>query len=69
MTKRPGFAGNFFEVTLGATYKSHQNLRFRPEIRFDWFDGRAIDGSPAQPYNDLLDKFQLTAAIDVIWEF
>ncbi len=69
VTKRPGFAGNFFEVTLGATYRSYQNLRFRPEIRFDWFDGRAIDGTSALPYNDLLDSFQLTAAFDVIWEF
>lgn len=69
VTKRPGFAANFYEVTLGTTYKPYQNLRLRPEIRFDWADGHAVDGSLAQPYNDLRDKFQFTAAIDLIWEF
>lgn len=69
VTKRPGFAGNFYELTVGVTYKPLEHLRVRPEIRFDGFDGRAIDGSAAQPYNDLLDKSQTTAAIDVIWEW
>jgi hypothetical protein len=69
VTKRPGFAGSFYELTLGVTYRPYQNLRIRPEVRFDWFDGVAINGSGALPYNDLQDKFQATAGFDVVWEF
>jgi hypothetical protein len=69
VTKRPGFAGNFYELTLGATYRPLEHLRVRSEIRFDRFDGRAFDGSAARPYNDLRDKSQKTAAIDVTWEW
>jgi hypothetical protein len=69
VTERPGFAGNFYELTLGATYRPLEHLRVRPEIRFDWFDGRAANGSAARPYNDLLDNSQTTAAIDVIWDW
>lgn len=69
VTRRPGFAANFYEVTLGATYKPYQNLRVRPELRFDWSDGPAVDGSGARPYNDLRDRFQTTFGIDVMWEF
>jgi hypothetical protein len=66
---RPGFAGDFFEVTLGFTYKPYQNVRIRPELRFDWFDGIAVDNSTARPFNDRTDSFQTTAAVDLIWEF
>lgn len=66
---RPGYAGNFYEVTFGATWKPYQNLRIRPEIRFDWFDGVAIDGSNSLPFNDQTDSFQTTFGIDLIWEF
>jgi hypothetical protein len=69
VTGRPGFAADFYEITLGVTYKPYQNLRVRPEVRFDWSDGFAIDGSGAKPFNDLRDSFQTTAAIDIIWEF
>lgn len=66
---RPGYAGNFYEVTLGATYRAYQNLRLRPEVRFDWFDGIAVDGSASRPYNDRTDRFQTTIGLDVIWDF
>ncbi len=59
---RTGFADDFYGVTLGATYRPYQNLRIRPEIRFDWADN-------TRPFNDLSDKNQVTAAMDVIWEF
>jgi len=66
---RPGYAGNFYEVTMGATYKVYQNLRLRPEVRFDWFNGNAANGSNSRPYNDQRDNFQATVGADVIWEF
>lgn len=60
--KRPGFAASFFDVTTGLTYKPCPSVRIRPELRVDW--------SPdARPFNDQTDKFQFTAACDVIWQF
>lgn len=59
---RPGFADNFFELTFGGTWRPYQNLRLRPELRFDW------SGS-ARPYNDLQDRMQTTFAFDVIYDF
>ncbi len=60
--QRPGFAASFYNLTAGVTYKPYQNLRFRPELRCDWTPD-------ARPFNDQRDKFQVTAAFDVIWEF
>jgi Putative beta-barrel porin-2, OmpL-like. bbp2 len=59
---RPGFAASFYNFTAGFTYKPYQNLRVRPELRFDWTPD-------ARPFNDQRDKFMTTAAFDVIWEF
>lgn len=66
---RPGYAGNFYDLTFGASYKPYQNLRLRPEIRFDWFNGAAANGTNSRPFNDQRDNFQTTLGFDVIWEF
>lgn len=60
--QRPGFAASFYNLTAGFTYRPYQNLRLRPELRFDWTPD-------ARPFNDQRDKFQTTAAFDVVWEF
>ena len=36
---RSGYAGNFFEITVGANYKFTANTTIRPYVRFDWFSG------------------------------
>jgi hypothetical protein len=59
---RPGFAASFYELTTGITYRPYQNLRIRPELRFDYCPD-------ARPYNDQNDKFQFTGAFDVLYEF
>lgn len=61
----PAFAGNLYEITVGFTYKPYQNLRIRPEIRWDW----ASHTGGVNPYNDQLDRSQTTVGIDLIWEF
>ncbi|HET7451619.1 MAG TPA: outer membrane beta-barrel protein, partial [Thermoanaerobaculia bacterium] len=59
---RPGFSADFFEATLGATWKPLASVSLRPEARLDW--------SPdSRPYNDQLDRTQLTLAADLIWKF
>lgn len=60
--ERPGFADNFYDVTLGVTYRLRENLRIRPELRYDWT-------AEARPFNDQTKKSQTTAAVDVIWQF
>jgi hypothetical protein len=59
---RTNFVGTFCEVTAGVTWSPWKNLRIRPELRLDW--------SPdVRAYNDQTDKYQGTAAVDMIWEF
>ena len=60
-----GFEGNFFEVSLGLNYKPSANLRIRPEVRYDVFDGRGANG--VLPYDAGTDDDQFLAAFDVIY--
>jgi hypothetical protein len=55
--------GIFSEVTLGLNYKPYENLRIRPEVRWDWadFSGGVFD--------DFSDNHQFTASIDVVLTF
>lgn len=57
-----GVPDSYYEVTLGFTYKCYQNLRIRPEVRWDWAQN-------STPYDDGTDSNQFTAAVDFIWEF
>ena len=41
-----GFEGNFYALTAGLNYKPNANLTFRPELRYDWFDGLSRDVDP-----------------------
>jgi len=59
---RPGFSADFFEATIGATWKPLAGLSVRPEARVDW--------SPdSRPFNDQIDRTQVTLAADLIWRF
>jgi hypothetical protein len=35
----PGFAGNFYALTAGLNYRPCPNVVFRPEVRWDWYNG------------------------------
>lgn len=43
-----GFAGNFWDVTLGLNYRPSPRWVFRPELRYDWFSPN--DGVTKRPY-------------------
>lgn len=62
-----GYAGDFYEVTCGLSWRPHPNLLIRPELRWDWYDGLA--GTPALPYDDGNRDDQFTAAFDAIITF
>ncbi len=60
----PGFAGNFYEVTCGLHYQANANILFRPEVRWDWYDGE--DGVGGRPFDDGTDSSLFTMGVDAI---
>jgi hypothetical protein len=68
----PGFAGNFYEVTVGLNWRPHPNFLFRPELRWDWYDGPS-NGAAAPsgpfPFIDGQRKDQFLFGMDLITTF
>lgn len=62
-----GFAGNFYEVTAGLNYRPHPSVVFRPELRWDWYDGLA--GPTGLPFGNGASDNQFTAAADLVVTF
>ena len=60
-----GFEGNFFETSIGLNYRPSANLKIRPELRYDVFDGRATGG--VRPYDGGTQNDQFLAAFDVVY--
>lgn len=57
-----GFAGDFYNVTLGLNWRPTPNWLIRPEIRWDWYDGPV--GPTGLPFDGGNRDDQFTAAID-----
>lgn len=64
-----GFEGNFYEVAVGLNYKpeSNPNLIIRPEVRYDKFDGNAVNAAGTRPYDDGNSDHQFLYGIDLIY--
>lgn len=63
-----GFAGHFWELTAGLTWRPNANLMFRPEVRWDWYDG--LDGpGGSRPFNDGQGNSQFLFGVDAIVTF
>jgi hypothetical protein len=58
-----GYAGNFYEISLGLNWTPHANLNIRPEIRYDWYDGIG------NPFGDGNNQSQWVGGFDayVLW--
>ncbi len=64
----PGFAGNFYDLTLGLNWRPHANWTVRPEVRWDWYDGtRNLAGQ--FPFDAGNQRDQFTFAVDVLTTF
>jgi hypothetical protein len=63
-----GFAGNFYALTLGATWKPCPNVMVRPECRWDWYDGERGVGNEL-PFGAGTEKDQFLLATDVIFTY
>jgi len=67
-----GFAGNFYELTAGLTWRPHANVSFRPELRYDWYNGqRGFIGADANqlPFDSGTADNQFTFAVDMVVTF
>jgi len=61
-----GYAGSFYELTAGLSWRPSANLVIRPECRWDWYDGLASAGPLALPFDDGADDSQFTFGVDAI---
>ncbi len=68
-----GFEGNFYELTAGLNWRPQANVIFRPEVRYDWYDGGAggygATGQTGLPFNDGRSSAQFLTAADLILMF
>ncbi len=67
-----GFAGSFYETSIGLNYKPNGNFALRPELRYDWYTGApgtASTGGSAEPYNDGQSKNQFLFGVDAIYQW
>jgi hypothetical protein len=62
-----GFAGNFYEVTAGVNWRRN-NIIFRPEVRWDFYDGPTNAGGQL-PFNNGQSSNQFLFAADLIFTF
>jgi hypothetical protein len=67
-----GLPGDFAEnatftgVTAGLNYKPYENVRIRPELRWDFTD---FNVGPLSAFDDQSDNNQFTASLDVVLTF
>jgi hypothetical protein len=64
----PGMAGAYNDLSLGLNWRPHPNLVFRPEVRWDWYDGLANTANQL-PYGAETKRQQFTTACDMIFTF
>ncbi|NDC64462.1 MAG: hypothetical protein EBZ59_10885, partial [Planctomycetia bacterium] len=69
-----GYEGNFWAATWGLNYKPNANWIIRPELRYDWYNGKAgaTNGNaavPSLPFGSGDRSSQLYGGCDVIWQF
>ena len=56
-------AGNYYEATAGLNWKPTANLRVRPEVRWDWYQGTGT------PFDNGTEKSLVTFGCDFILQF
>jgi len=65
---RIGWAGTFWEITIGANWSPYENVVVRPECRWDWYSGPRAGGSTL-PFNSGKSLDQFTFATDLVISF
>ena len=62
-----GFAGHFYNLTMGLGWRPNGNWIVRPEVRWDWYDGEP--GQTGLPFDGGNRASQLLFAVDAILTF
>ena len=65
----PGFAGDFAALSVGLNWRPHANVVFRPEVRYDWYDGAPNEITGELPFDAGSKDDQLTVGADLIVTF
>ncbi|MBN2475799.1 MAG: porin [Pirellulales bacterium] len=63
-----GWAGDFFAVSVGLNWKPCDNVKVRPECRWDWYRGPR-DAANRLPYDAGSRAYQFTFATDLVVTF
>jgi hypothetical protein len=61
----PGLAGAYNDLSLGLNWRPNRNMVFRPEVRWDWYDG-APNAAGQLPFNNHTEREQFIADCDLI---
>lgn len=64
----PGFAGDFYETTLGFNYRPNKNFVLRPEARYDWYTG-TTNVANQEPFGGGNATAQWLFSVDLIMTF
>jgi hypothetical protein len=64
-----GYAGDFYEFTMGLNYRPSPNWVIRPECRWDWYNGARSWALDNLPFGDGSSDNQFTFAVDAIVTF
>ena len=65
---QPGFAGSWYDATVGLNYRPHPNVVVRPEVRWDWYHG-SPNVAGQLPFDHYQATSQFTTAMDMIITF
>ena len=66
-TGRFGYAGNFYEISVGANWRPTANWNIRPYVRFDWFDGDlTANNTDGKPFDNGNGNSQTLIGFDAI---
>lgn len=64
-TARAGFAGNFYQMTMGPKWNWNKNMFLRPNVRVDWYGG-GPNANGLLPYGDGEKHSQGILATDLV---
>ncbi|MCE5301800.1 MAG: porin [Planctomycetaceae bacterium] len=64
----PGMAGAYNDLSLGLNWRPNRNVTLRPEVRWDWYDGRP-NAAGQLPFGDKDEREQFLLDADLIVTF
>ena len=66
---RTGYAGNFYQMTMGPKWNIKKNVVLRPNLRFDFYEGDVLNAGGLKPFGDGQKNHQTILATDLYVTF